>query len=147
MAGVEAVKRGLGLPVGSLTQMGAIRLGKRTDNRVPKIKDFVPLAGLDDLAFGGWDIFEDTAYEAAVHAKVLDATLLEQLKEPLSKIEPMKAVFDHEYVKRITGPHVKEGGSKMDKAEMLMQDIEDFRTTTEASRLVMIWCGVDGSIS
>ncbi len=142
MAGVEAVKRGLGLPVGSLTQMGAIRLGKRTDNRVPKIKDFVPLAGLDDLAFGGWDIFEDTAYEAAVHAKVLDATLLEQLKEPLSKIEPMKAVFDHEYVKRITGPHVKEGGSKMDKAEMLMQDIEDFRTTTEASRLVMIWCAL-----
>src|SRR5690348_12569075 len=128
MAGLEAVKRGLGLPVGSLTQMGTIRLGKRTDNRVPRIKDFVSLAALDDLAFGGWDIFEDNAYESAINAKVLDAALLEQLKEPLSAIEPMKAVFDHEYVKRITGPNVKEGGSKMDKAEMLMADIEEFRT-------------------
>jgi len=141
MAGVEAVKRGLGLPVGSLTQMGTIRLGKRTDNRVPRINDFVPLAKLDDLVFGGWDIFEDNAYEAAVHAKVLDQALLDKLKEPLSAITPMKAVFDHEYVKRITGPNVKESGSKMDKAEMLMQDIEDFRRRSDAARLVMIWCG------
>ena len=141
MAGVEAVKRGLGLPVGSLTQMGTIRLGKRTDNRTPRIKDFVPLSTLDDLVFGGWDIFEDNAYEAATHARVLDQTLLEKLKEPLSAITPMKAVFDHEYVKRITGPNVKESGSKMDKAEMLMQDIEDFRKRTAAARLVMIWCG------
>jgi myo-inositol-1-phosphate synthase len=140
IAGVEAIKRGLGLPVGSLTQMGAIRLGKRTDNRTPYIKDFVPLASLEDLTFGGWDIFEDNAYEAAANAKVLEPALLEKLKAPLSAIRPMKAVFDHEYVKRITGPNVKEGGSKMDKAEMLMQDIEDFRKQSEASRLVMIWC-------
>jgi myo-inositol-1-phosphate synthase len=140
IAGVEAIKRGLGLPVGSLTQMGAIRLGKRTDNRTPYIRDFVPLASLEDLTFGGWDIFEDNAYEAAVNAKVLDPALLEKLKAPLSAIRPMRAVFDHEYVKRITGPNVKEGGSKMDKAEMLMQDIEDFRKQSEASRLVMIWC-------
>jgi myo-inositol-1-phosphate synthase len=140
IAGVEAIKRGLGLPVGSLTQMGTVRLGKRTENRSPHIKDFVPLATLDDLAFGGWDIYEDNAYEAAANAKVLDPSLLDKLKAPLSAIQPMKAVFDHEYVKRITGPNVKEGGSKMDKAEMLMQDIEDFRKRTEASRLIMIWC-------
>ncbi len=140
IAGVEAVKRGFGLPVGSLTQMGTIRLGKRTENRTPAIRDFVPLATLDHLVFGGWDIYEDNAYEAAANAKVLDASLLDKLKEPLSAIQPMKAVFDHEYVKRITGPNVKEGGSKMDKAEMLMQDIEGFRKRTDASRLVMIWC-------
>lgn len=140
MAGVEAVKRGLGLPVGSLTQMGTIRLGKRTENRVPAIKDFVPLAGLDQLEFGGWDIFDDNAYEAALNAGVLERPLLEQLREPLSAIGPMKAVFDHEYVKRITGPNVKDSGSKMDKAEMLMADIEDFRRRTNASRLIMIWC-------
>src|SRR2546421_3206976 len=142
IAGVEAIKKGLADPIGSLTQMGTIRLGKRTDNRVPHIKDFVPLASLNDLAFGGWDIYEDNAYEAAVNAKVLDASLLDQLKEPLSAIEPMKAVFDHEYVKRITGPNVKEGStlSKMDKAEMLIEDIEDFRKRSGASRLVMIWC-------
>src|ERR1700728_4834208 len=96
MAGIEAVKRGLGLPVGSLTQLSTIRLGKRTDGRSPMIKDFVPLASIDDLVFGGWDIFEDTAYEAAVNAKVLEAPQLEKLKEPLSAIKPMKAVFDQE---------------------------------------------------
>ena len=94
IAGVEAIKRGLGLPVGSLTQLSTVRLGKRTDGRSPKIKEFVPLAGLDDLVFGGWDIYEDTAYEAAVNAKVLEPALLAQLKEPLSQIRPMKAVFD-----------------------------------------------------
>ena len=140
IAGVEAVKRGLGLPVGSLTQMGTIRLGKRTDNRTPLIKDFVPLAPLADLAFGGWDIYEDNAYEAALNAKVLDRALLDQLKEPLSAIEPMKAVFDQNYIKRITGPNIKDGGSKMDKAEMLMEDIENFRERSGASRLVTIWC-------
>ncbi len=109
IAGVEAIKRGLAQPVGSLTQLATIRLGKRTDNRTPLIKDFVPLAGLDDLVFGGWDIFEDTAYEAALNAGVLEKTQLEQLKEPLSQIKPMKAVFDQEYVKRINGPNVKQG--------------------------------------
>ena len=116
MAGVEAVKRGMAAPVGSLTQLATIRLGKRTDNLTPMIKDFVPLAGLNDLVFGGWDIYEDTAYEAAVNARVLEAPQLEKLKEPLSAIRPMKAVFDSEYVRRINGPNVKQGGTKMNKA-------------------------------
>ena len=140
MAGVEAVKRGIGAPVGSLTQLATIRLGKRTEGRSPMIKDFVPLAGLNDLVFGGWDIFEDTAYEAARNAKVLEPSLLEQVKEPLSAIRPMKAVFDHEYIRRIDGPNVKKTGSKMDKAQMLMEDIEQFRKQHNASRLIMIWC-------
>jgi myo-inositol-1-phosphate synthase len=141
IAGVEAIKRGLGLPVGSLTQLATIRLGKRTDGRSPKIKDFVPLANLEDLVFGGWDIYEDTAYEAAVNAKVLEPALLEQVKEPLSAIKPMKAVFDSEYIRRINGPNVKTGGTKMDKAHALMEDIAQFKKDTGAARLVMIWCG------
>ncbi len=141
IAGVEAVRRGLGAPVGSLTQLGTVRLGKRTDNTSPKIKDFVSLAGLDDLAFGCWDIFEDDAYEAAVHAGVLERPLLDQLKEPLQAIKPMPAVFDHEFVKRIDGPNKKPAGSKMDHAEMLMDDIRQFKEKTGATRLSMIWCG------
>jgi myo-inositol-1-phosphate synthase len=141
MAGIEAVKRGLGKPIGSLTQMASIRLGKRTDGRSPYIKDFVPLAKPEDLVFGGWDIFEDSAYAAAMKAGVLDAGLLEKLKEPLSAVKPMKAVFDHEYVKRINGPNVKQGSTLMEKAEMLLADIEGFRRNTGVSRLVMIWCG------
>jgi myo-inositol-1-phosphate synthase len=141
IAGVEAIRRGMAQPVGSLTQMSTIRLGKRTDGRTPLIKDFVPLAGLNDLVFGGWDIYEDNAYQSAEHAGVLDKPQLEQLREPLEAIQPMKAVFDSDYVRRINGPNVKQGGSKMDKAEMLMQDIEDFRQKHGTSRLVMIWCG------
>ena len=140
-AGVEAVRRGLAQPIGSLTQLGTIRLGKRTDGRTPRINDFVPLAQLNDLVFGGWDIYEDNAYQAACNAGVLDRSLLDQLKEPLSQLKPMKAVFDPEYVKRINGPNVKQGGSKMDLAEMLMEDIDRFRKETGAARLVMIWCG------
>ena len=140
MAGVEAVKRGLGVPVGSLTQLATIRLGKRTDNRTPYIRDFVPLAKLDQLVFGGWDIFEDTAYQAASNARVLEPSLLEKVREPLDAIRPMKAVFDSEYVRRINGPNVKQTGSKMDKAEMLMEDIRNFKSTSGADRLVMIWC-------
>ena len=140
IAGVEAVRRGLAQPIGSLTQLATIRLGKRTDNRTPPIKDFVPLANLGDLVFGGWDIFEDNAYEAAANAGVLDRTLLDQLKEPLSAIKPMKAVFDHDYVKRINGPNVKQARTKMEKAEMLMQDIEDFRRSNNCARMIMIWC-------
>ncbi|HME08497.1 MAG TPA: inositol-3-phosphate synthase [Bryobacteraceae bacterium] len=140
MAGVEAVKQGLGQPIGSLTQLATIRLGKRTDGRSPMIKDFVPLAGLSDLVFGGWDIFEDTAYEAAVHAKVLEPSLLEKVKVPLSAIQPMKAVFDQNYVKRITGPNVKQAANNMDKAEMLMDDIRQFKEQSGADRLVMVWC-------
>ena len=141
MAGVEAVKRGLGQPIGSLTQLGTVRLGKRTEGRTPRIQDFVPLAKIQDLVFGGWDIFEDNAYEAAVHANVLEAALLEKVRQPLEAIQPMKAVFDQEYVKRIHGPNVKSGGSKMDHAEMLVDDIAKFRESTGAARLVMIWCG------
>lgn len=140
MAGVEAVKRGLGIPVGSLTQLATVRLGKRTEARTPMIKDFVPLAGLEDLVFAGWDIFEDSAYQAATNAKVLEPSLLEQVREPLEKIKPMKAVFDHEYIKRIDGPNVKQGGTKMDKAQMLMDDIREFQQSTGVARTIMIWC-------
>ena len=140
VAGVEAVKRGLGLPVGSLTQLSTVRLGKRTEGRSPRIKDFVPLAELNDLVFGGWDIFEDNAYEAALKAGVLEPGLLEQVKEPLAALRPMPAVFDPEYVRRIHGPNLKHNGSKMNQAEALVADIETFRRTSGASRLVMIWC-------
>jgi myo-inositol-1-phosphate synthase len=141
IAGVEAVKRGLGHPVGSLTQLGTIRLGKRTENRVPLIKDFVPLTPLECLSFGTWDIFEDNAYEAAVRARVLERPLLDELKEPLSAIRPMPAVFDHNYVRKIDGPNVKQGKTKMDQAQALMNDIQEFKRTNGCSRLVMIWCG------
>ncbi|HEX7359143.1 MAG TPA: inositol-3-phosphate synthase [Bryobacteraceae bacterium] len=141
IAGVEAVKRGLGQPVGSLTQLGTIRLGKRTEGRTPRIKDFVPLTPLECLSFGTWDIYEDNAYEAALGAKVLEGDLLRELKEPLSAIRPMKAVFDHNYVRRINGPNVKTGANKMDMAEAVMQDIRDFQKNNGCSRLAMIWCG------
>jgi len=141
IAGVEAVKKGLAQPVGSLTQLATIRLGKRTDARTPYIRDFVPLAGLDQLAFGGWDIFEDSAYEAAVHAKVIEEKLLDQVKEPLERIQPMKAVFDPQYVKRINGTHVKQAPNNMDKARMLMEDIRNFKSANGCDRLVMVWCG------
>ena len=141
IAGVEAIRRGLAKPIGSVTQLATIRLGKRTDGRSPLIRNFVPLAGLDDLVFGTWDIFEDTCFEAAQRAGVLETPLLNQLQEPLSAIRPMKAVFDQEFVKRINGPNVKTEGSKMDKAEMLMEDIRNFRQSSGAARLAMIWCG------
>jgi len=140
IAGVEAVKRGLAKPIGSLTQMATVRLGKRTEGRSPMIKDLVPLAGLNDLAFGTWDIFEENGYEAAEHAGVLEKSLLEQLRTPLSAIRPMPAVFDQSYVRRLQGPNVKPKGSKMDYAEMVMEDIRQFREKTGASRLSMIWC-------
>jgi myo-inositol-1-phosphate synthase len=141
IAGVEAIKRGIARPIGSVTQLATIRLGKRTDGRSPRIKDFVPLARLEDLVFAGWDIYDDNAYDAAVKAGVLDRPLLDNLKEPLSAIRPMPAVFDSEYVKRITGPNLKPKGSKMDHAEMLMDDIRQFQQRTGAARMVMIWCG------
>ncbi|MGO9062680.1 MAG: inositol-3-phosphate synthase [Candidatus Binataceae bacterium] len=141
IAGVEAVKRGLAQPIGSLTQLATVRLGKRTEGRTPLIKDFVPLAGLDDLEFGGWDIYEDNAYEAARKAGVLDASMLERVREPLERLQPMEAVFDRDYVRRIHGPNVKEARTKMDKAEMLMDDIRQFQQRTGVARSVMIWCG------
>ena len=139
VAGVEAIKRGISEPVGSLTQMGTIRLGKRTDNRAPKIKDFVPLADLNDIVFGAWDIFHDSAYDAAMNAGVLDKDLLNQLSEPLASLKPMSAVFEQNYVKRITGENVKTGKNKMDLAEQLIADIAKFKSENNCSRLVMVW--------
>ena len=141
VAGVEAVRKGLAKPIGSLTQMGTIRLGKRTDGKSPKIKEFVPLAGLDDLVFTGWDIFEDDMYSAASTAGVLDKELLSQIKPFLSKIKPRKAVFDRNYVRLIDGPNVKKGKTKMDLVEQVRDDIRDFRKTSGATRLVTMWCG------
>ena len=141
IAGVEAIKADLGKPIGSLTQMGTIRLGKRTDKRTPRIKDFVPLAGLDQLVFGGWDLFEDDVYAAASHAGVLDHRTLDALKDTLSAIKPMKAVFDQHYVRRLEGSHVKQAERKWELAEMVRQDIRTFKTDNGCDRLVMIWCG------
>lgn len=140
IAGVEAVRRGLALPIGSLTQLGTIRLGKRTEGRVPLIKEFVPLADMDDLVFGAWDIFPDNAYEAALKAGVLERNLLDQVKEPLQQIEPMKAVFDQRYVKKLSGTNVKTGANKFDLAQQLMEDIQQFKQRHGCTRLVMIWC-------
>ncbi len=141
IAGVEAIKKGLAKPIGSLTQMGTVRLGKRTDGRSPLIKDFVPLADLNDLVFGTWDIFAENAYEAAMHAGVLEKELLVQLKPQLSKVKPMPAVFDQNFVKRLSGTHVKQGKNKMELAEQLMADIVEFKKKNKCSRLVMVWCG------
>jgi len=141
VAGVEAIRKGLAKPIGSLTQMGTVRLGKRTDGRSPKVKEFVPLAGLDDLVFTGWDIFDDNMYDAASNAGVLDQRLLDQLKPFLSSVTPRPAVFDHNYVKKIDGPNVKKGKSKMDLAEQLREDIREFRKSSGASRLITMWCG------
>jgi myo-inositol-1-phosphate synthase len=141
VAGVEAIRRGHAKPIGSMTQMGTIRLGKRTDNRSPKITEFVPLAGLDDLVFGGWDIFEDNAYESAKHAGVLSKEDLEKERPFLEGIRPMPGVFEPSYVKKLHGTYVKQGKSKMDMAEQLMGDIERFKTTSGADRCVAVWCG------
>jgi myo-inositol-1-phosphate synthase len=138
IAGVEAVRRGLAKPIGSLTQMGTIRLGKRTDNNSPRIKDFVPLADLNDLVFTGWDIFEDNVYESASHAAVLEKEMLEQLKPYLETIKPMPAVFDQYYVKRLSGVNVKKGKNKRDLAEQVRADIRAFKKTVD--RVVVIWC-------
>ena len=139
IAGVEAIRKGLAEPVGSVTQMGTIRLGKRTDNRSPLIKDFVPLAGLDQLVFGAWDIFPESAYDAAMHAGVLEKELLAQLKPQLQKIKPMPAVFDQRYVKRLNGANVKEGANWMELAEQLIEDINEFKRRNKCARLVMVW--------
>jgi myo-inositol-1-phosphate synthase len=141
MAGVEAIRRGQSKPIGSLTQMGTIRLGKRTEGRSPLIRDFVPLAKLDDIVFGGWDLFPDDAYQAAAKAGVLSREHLEELKPFLSGIRPMPAVFDQSYVKKLTATHAKEGKSKADLAEQLIDDIKNFKKANGCDRLVMVWCG------
>ena len=140
IAGVIASRKELAEPIGSLTQMSNIRLGKRTENRNPKIKDFVPLASLNDIVFGGWDLYEDNVYESAVNAKVLDRFMVEALKEDLQKIKPMKAVFEKRFARNLTGTYIKTGENKMDLAEQLMEDMRQFKKDNDCSRLVIVWC-------
>ena len=141
IAGVMAVRKGLATPIGSLTQMGTIRLGKRTEGRSPKISDAVPLVNLDNVVFGGWDIFEENSYQAARTAGVLEPALLDQIKPELEAVKPMTAVFDQRYVKRLDGPNVKKGKNKRDLAEQLRADIRKFKKDNNIDRLVMVWCG------
>jgi myo-inositol-1-phosphate synthase len=141
MAGVELVRKGKSQPVGSLTQLGTIRLGKRTDGKSPLIKKFVPLADLKDMVFAGWDIFTDNAFQSASNAGVLSYQDLQKVKPFLSTIKPLKAVFDKEYVKKLDGTHIKKGKNKYELALKIKEDIANFRKTSRASRLVMIWCG------
>jgi myo-inositol-1-phosphate synthase len=141
MAGVDLVRRKKSAPVGSLTQLGTIRLGKRTDSRAPAIKDFVPLEKLENIVFGGWDIFPVSAYEAAKNAAVLSSEHLAEAKPFLSKIRPMKAAFDQNYVKKLTGTHVKKGRNKYDLAMQIRDDILKFQKKNKVSRTVVIWCG------
>ena len=141
IAGVHALRKKIAEPTGSLTQMGTIRLGKRTEGRSPLIRDFVPLASLDDLVFGGWDIFEDDCYEAARTAGVLDSALLEQVRPELASIRPWTAVFDQRYVKRLSGSNVKRGATKRELADQVTEDIRRFKADNQLDRLVLVWCG------
>src|SRR5438477_5345569 len=141
IAGVLAIRKGLSTPIGSLTQMGTVRLGKRTEGRSPKITDVVPLASLDDLVFGAWDIFDEDCYGAARTAGVIEPSLLDQVRPEMEKIRPWPAVFDQHYVKRLEGPNVKKGKNKRDLAEQVMADIQKFKKDNDLDRLVMIWCG------
>src|SRR5438128_3499546 len=141
IAGTLAVRNGFAKPIGSLTQMGTVRLGKRTEGRSPKISDVVPLASLDDLVFGGWDIFAEDCYASARTAGVIEPSLLEQVRPDLEKIRPWPAVFDQRYVKRLAGPNVKRGKNKRDLAEQVMDDIRRFKEEHSLDRLVMVWCG------
>jgi myo-inositol-1-phosphate synthase len=141
IAGVEAIRRGLSAPIGSLTQMGTIRLGKRTDDRVPMIKDFVPLADLNNIEFTGWDVFEDNCYEAALKAGVLDKDLVNQVRDTLESIKPMPAVFDSRYVKKLSGTNIKKGANWWELAEQVKEDIRRFKQEKNIDRLVMVWCG------
>ena len=141
IAGTLLIRKGLASPIGSLTQMGTIRLGKRNEGRTPLIKDFLPLASLDDLVFGAWDIFEENGYEAAMTAGVLDAAMLEQVRPELEAIRPWPAVFDQRYVKRLMGTNVKTGANKREIAEQVRADICAFKDAHHLDRLVMVWCG------
>lgn len=141
MVGVKAILNGTGSPIGSLTQMGTIRLGKRTENRNPLIKDFIPLANLADIEFGGWDVYEDSCYDAAMSANVIFKQHVESVKEQIQNIRPWKAVFDKNYVKNLDGTHVKTGKNKMDLAKQVMEDIIRFKEEKKLARMVMVWCG------
>jgi len=141
IAGVAAIKKGISKPIGSLTQMGTIRLGKRTEKKEPKIKDFVPLANLEDLVFGGWDVYEDNVYEAALNARVLDANLLRDVREELQAIKPMRAAFDRNYVKNLDGKYVKDIDNRYELALAVMEDIKNFKAANNCDRIVLVWCG------
>lgn len=141
IAGVLSVRKGFSKPIGSVAQMGNIRLGKRTENRNPLIKDFVPLAKLDDMVFGGWDVYEDNVYNAAVKAEVLDRFQLEALKSELETIVPMKAAFDKNFVKNLDGTHVKDYTTRYDLAAAVMEDIKNFQQQNNCDRVVLVWCG------
>ncbi len=140
MAGVKAVMKGVGRPIGSLTQMGKIRIGLRTEKNFPLIKDFVPLAKIEDMVFAGWDIYDEDCYASALRAGVLKSDLLEKIKSDLQKESPMRAVFNNDYVKNLKGPHVKRGKTKMHLAEQLIKDIRKFQKQNDIERLVMLWC-------
>ena len=141
VAGVEAIRRGLAKPIGSLTQMNTIRLGKRTEGRAPLIKDFIPVAGLDQLVFGGWDPIPDDAYESAVKSGVLERDHLDPIADFLKTIKPMPAAFDTAYVKKLDGPNKKSTANKRELAEALREDIRRFKEENQVDRMVMIWCG------
>jgi myo-inositol-1-phosphate synthase len=141
VAGIVAIQKGLGQPIGSLSQLNHIRLGRRDENRNPLIKDFIPLHSIDDLVFGGWDIFDENLYEAAVTAGVLEKTLLDQLKPELSRIRPMPAVFDKYYVKRLEGSYVKKADTKYDLYQMVRKDIQDFRKKNNLTKVIIMWIG------
>jgi myo-inositol-1-phosphate synthase len=141
IAGVEAIKKGFAQPIGSITQMANIHLNRKTGNDYPKVKDFVPLASLQDIVFGGWDIYEDNVYEAASRAKVLEPALLHALRPELEAIKPMKGVFDRNYVKNLDGTYTKTGANKYALAEALMDDIAQFQYAHDCDRIVIVWCG------
>src|SRR5215210_5475587 len=140
IAGVELIKKGLGAPVGSLTQLGTIRLGKRTEGRMPKIGEFVPLAGLEDLVFGGWDAFPDDAYEAAAVAGVLEKEHLNAVRDEVKAVEPFPAVFDSRYVAKLEATHTKSYGSSREAAEQVREDIRSFKEERGVDRAVMVSC-------
>lgn len=141
IAGVASINKGLSLPIGSVSQMSRIRLGKRTEDRNPLIKDFVPLAGLQDIVFGGWDLYADNVFEAASKAKVLEAHQLEAVREDLEKIVPMKAVFNRDFVKNLDGDHVKTQTTHRELIEALREDIKTFKAKNNLDRVVIVWCG------
>ncbi|HEX8618412.1 MAG TPA: inositol-3-phosphate synthase, partial [Thermoanaerobaculia bacterium] len=141
IAGVLLARKGLGTPIGSLTQMGTIRLGKRTEGNSPAIRDFLPLAKLDDIVFGAWDIFPDNAYESAVHADVLTQKHLDPIKDELEAIKPMPGVFYPEYVRKLHGTHVKQGANKAEMVAQLREDIRTFKCDNGCTRAVAVWCG------
>jgi myo-inositol-1-phosphate synthase len=147
IGGVSAIRRGLGKPIGALSQMGTLSMDSGPAERIQPIRDVIPLARLDDLIFGGWDIYSDDMYTAAVNAGVLERSLLDGIKTDLQAIRPMPAVFDNEYVNRLDGPHTKSGRTQMDLADQVRADIQNFKAVNGLARMVMIWCGSTESYS